>query len=276
MATTMSRVVPCAICGQIHEGMEEPLLSRLWVYTNYDCNLACRYCLVSSSPTTARRGLPLETFRRLVDEAYELGCQEVFLTGGEPAILPHLPEMIAYATQWMRTTVLTNGMLWRGARLARLAAVNHPNLTLQISVDSGTPDLHDYYRGAGTWAKTVAGIRLLREQGFRVRTGTTETLHTRRRLEELTTFLTDLGIPFEDQIVRPLARRGASRHGAVLAREDLVPELTVDVDGVYWHPVGPTEDLRISDTIFPLRDVVARAEQLWHEMGGRRKARIFR
>jgi MoaA/NifB/PqqE/SkfB family radical SAM enzyme len=260
----------------MHEGMEEPLLSRLWVYTNYDCNLQCSYCLVSSSPATARRGLPLETFRRLVDEASDLGCREIFLTGGEPAILSHLPEMIAHATRSMRTTVLTNGMLWRGARLARLAAVNHPNLTLQISLDSGTPDLHDYHRGAGTWAKTVAGIRLLGEHGFRVRTGTTETLHTQRRLEELAAFLIGLGVPPEDQVVRPLARRGASRHGAVLAQEDLVPELTVDVDGVYWHPVGPSEDLRISDSIFPLHEAAARAEQLWHEMGGRRKARIFR
>ena len=275
MIDTRAGVVPCAICGGAHAGMEEALPSRLWVYTNYDCNLACSYCLVSSSPTVAHRGLPLDTFRQVVDEARELGCAELFLTGGEPAIVPHLPEMIAYATPWMRTTLLTNGMLWRGTRLERLAAVNHPNLSLQISLDSGTPDLHDYHRGAGSWAKTVAGIRLLRERGFRVRTGTTETLHTRRRLEELTAFLVELGIPPEDQIVRPLAKRGVSKHGASLGREDLVPELTVDVEGVYWHPIMG-DDLRISDTIFPLRGAMERAERIWHEMGGRRTAQIFR
>ena len=189
----------------------------------------------------------------------------------EAGIVPHLPEMIAYATPWIRTTLLTNGMLWRGARLERLAAVNHPNLSL----DSSTLDLHDYPRGAGTWAKTVAGIRLLRERAFRVRTGTTETLHTRRRLEELTAFLADLGIPPEDQIVRPLAMRGVSKHGASLSREDLVLELTVDLDGVYWHPIMG-DDLRISDTAFPFRQAMERAERLWHEMGGCRSAQIFR
>lgn len=266
----------CPICGLPHEGMEAQLLSRLWIYTNYDCNLACSYCLVSSSPSTPHRGLPLDTFTRLIDEAISLGCEEVFLTGGEPAIVPHLPEMIAYAVPRLRTTLLTNGMLWRGTRLARLVKVNHPNLTLQISLDSGAPDLHDYHRGAGTWARTVEGIRLLRERGFHIRTGTTETLHTRRRLRQLADFLTSIGIPPEDQIVRPLARRGASQHGAVLEREDLVPELTVDVDGVYWHPVGPSDDLRLSRTIFPLREVAVLAERLWHEMGGRRQARVFR
>lgn len=267
--------ITCAICGQVHAGPESPLFSRLWVYTNYDCNLHCSYCLVSSSPTTPRRGLGLETFRRVVDEAIALGCSDLFLTGGEPAILPHITEMLAYATARLRTTMLTNGMLWKGQRLARLNAVKHPNLTVQISLDSGTPDLHDYHRGPGTWARTVEGIRTLRAHGFRVRTGTTETLHSRRRLRELRQFLDTLGIPPEDQIVRPLARRGASRHGAVLERADLVPELTVDVDGVYWHPVGPTEDLLISRDIFPLRAAAERVEQLWHQMGGQRRARVF-
>src|SRR2546430_1528393 len=246
----------CAVCGQVHPELDTPLLSRLWVYTNYDCNLHCSYCLVSSSPSTPRRGLPLETFCRLIDEAVALGCAEVFLTGGEPAIVPHIGAMIAYATPRLRTTMLTNGMLWKGPRIARLEAVNHPSLTLQVSLDSGTPDLHDYYRGAGTWAKTVDGIKTLRARGFRVRTGTTETMHSRRRLRELEDFLTSIGIPPEDQLVRPLARRGASRHGAVLEMHDLVPELTVDVDGVYWHPVAPTDDMRLTPTIFPLRAAV--------------------
>ena len=38
----------------------------------------------------------------------------------------------------------------------------------------------------------------------------------------------------------------------------LSPEITVDVDGVYWHPVGPTADLLISRDIFPLRAAALR------------------
>ena len=57
---------------------------------------------------------------------------------------------------------------------------------------------------------------------------------------------------------------------------DLVPELTVDVDGVYWHPVAPTDDMRLSATIFPLRAAVEKAEHLWHQMGGQTRARVFR
>src|SRR5262245_49147832 len=36
---------------------ERPLGTRLWLYTNFDCNLRCDYCCVRSSPTAARREL---------------------------------------------------------------------------------------------------------------------------------------------------------------------------------------------------------------------------
>jgi MoaA/NifB/PqqE/SkfB family radical SAM enzyme len=56
-----------------------------------------------------------------------------------------------------------------------LCAIADPNLIVQVSLDGGRPEDHDTYRGAGTWAKTVEGIKLLQERGFRVRLGTTET-----------------------------------------------------------------------------------------------------
>jgi MoaA/NifB/PqqE/SkfB family radical SAM enzyme len=275
----LAEIDRCPLCGQWHEGPEGRIFSRLWVYTNYDCNLACGYCLVSSSPRAERRGVPLDMFERLIDEAIDLGCEEVFLTGGEPALLPHLTDMMAYALPRLRVTLLTNGMLWRGSRLARLESLlqvpGSRGLTLQISMDSGTPALHDHHRGAGTWEKTVAGIRLLRERGFHVRTGTTTTTQTEQDREELRVFLDSLGIPLEDQILRDLVARGASREGAVLSGEDLVPELTVDVNGVYWHPVMG-EDLRVSDTIFPLRDAALQVARLWHTISKMASAEVFR
>ncbi|HVA89356.1 MAG TPA: radical SAM protein [Chloroflexota bacterium] len=269
----------CPVCGQAHEGPEGPIFSRLWIYTNYDCNLACSYCLVSSSPRAERRGLSAATFAQVIDEAAELGCREVFLTGGEPALLPRIVEMIAYALPRMRVTMLTNGMLWKGARLSRLESLReHPDsgrLTLQISLDSGSPEIHDRNRGAGTWAKTVAGIHLLRDRGFSVRTGTTETTHSAEQMEELRAFLTGLGIPPQDQIVRELVARGESRNGAVLTGADLVPEMTVDVNGVYWHPIMG-EDLRITESIFPLRAAAAQLGRLWHTISGQSGALVFR
>jgi MoaA/NifB/PqqE/SkfB family radical SAM enzyme len=44
---------------------------KLWIYTNFDCNLSCTYCLASSTPRTPRLEIGLDTVQRLVDEAVE-------------------------------------------------------------------------------------------------------------------------------------------------------------------------------------------------------------
>ena len=43
--------------------------SRLWLYSNFDCNLACDYCCVRSSPRAAPRALSLEDVQRAAREA---------------------------------------------------------------------------------------------------------------------------------------------------------------------------------------------------------------
>src|SRR4051794_1999252 len=61
---------------------------RLWIYSNFHCNLACSYCAVASSPTARRRSIGLARFRRLVDEAIAEGFEELYVTGGEPFVEP--------------------------------------------------------------------------------------------------------------------------------------------------------------------------------------------
>ena len=235
---------------------------KLWVYTNYDCNLRCAYCLAESSPTAPCRPLGLETIRRLIDEAVALGFREVFFTGGEPFVLDDIYETLAYAAARMKTTVLTNGMLLKGARLERLQAIAHPNLTVQVSLDGARAEHHDAYRGAGTWIKTVKGIRTLQNAGFHVRLGTTETPANRDHLDELDQFRQALGIPAADHFVRPLARRGFAAEGVEVSTRTLVPEVTVTAGGVYWHPLASpgSDDLLVTPEIFPLATAVARIQ----------------
>ncbi len=138
---------------------------KLWIYTNYDCNLRCTYCVAKSSPTAPRRALGLANVQRLVDEAVALGFSDIFFTGGEPFLLPDIYAMLAYSSARVRTTVLTNAMLLHGVRLEKLVAIANPKLIIQVSLDGGRAEDHDAYRGKGAWAKTVEGIQLLQAQG---------------------------------------------------------------------------------------------------------------
>ena len=67
---------------------DRPIGSRLWLYTNFDCNLHCDYCCVRSSPKAPRRELGLARVQRIANEAVQLGVSEIFVTGGEPFCSP--------------------------------------------------------------------------------------------------------------------------------------------------------------------------------------------
>jgi len=236
-------------------------LWKLWIYTNYDCNLKCSYCVAKSGPNAPRRALGMENVKRLVNEAVELGFEHIFFTGGEPILLNDIYEMLEYSSARIKTTVLTNAMLLRGVRLEKLCAVANNNLIVQVSLDGGRPEDHDAYRGPGTWEKTVEGIKLLQAAGFRVRLGTTETPVNSAHLDKLCEFHRSIGILDEDHFIRPLAKRGYSREGLELGMGNLVPEITVNLDGVFWHPLSTDADMQVNKKIFPLADSVQRIKQ---------------
>jgi MoaA/NifB/PqqE/SkfB family radical SAM enzyme len=239
---------------------------KLWLYTNYDCNLRCSYCVAKSSPNAARRAIGLQNVKRLVDEAVALNFEQIFFTGGEPFLLNDIYNMLAYSSARVKTNVLTNAMLLRGQRLEKLRDINSDNLVVQVSLDGGNAADHDAYRGAGSWAKAVEGIQLLQENGFRVRLSTTETPANTARLHEVCAFHRSLGIPDEDHFVRPLAKRGYSKEGLDINIANLVPELTVNIDGIFWHPLSTDADMQVSKKMFPLATAMGRVQTALDEM----------
>src|SRR5262249_2327781 len=135
------------------EPQPPPLGSRLWLYSNFDCNLACTYCCAESSPKARDRRIPVDLVRAAVTEFVADGGREVRITGGEPFLRPELHEIVDAVVARVAVTILTNGMVYlRGNRRRTLEALDRDLVTLQISLDSATPDLHDRYRGRGSFA----------------------------------------------------------------------------------------------------------------------------
>jgi pyruvate-formate lyase-activating enzyme/predicted phosphodiesterase len=212
--------------------------SRLWIYTNFHCNLACDYCAVASSPKAAPRSLPAETFRNLVEEAVATGFTDLYLTGGEPFLHPDLVELLDYATSRLPTVVLTNAMLLRGRRADGLAELADRKLTIQTSLDGATAATHDLHRGSGSWQRTIDGIRHLVALGLPPRVALTETPENTREIPAVADLLATLGVPADHFAVRPLLRRGFSEEGLDIGEDSSIPELTVTADGLHWHPAG--------------------------------------
>jgi len=260
----------------IPDDENRPVGSRLWLYTNFDCNLHCDYCCVRSSPTVPRRELGLARVQRIAREAAEIGVKEIFVTGGEPFLLEDIGDILLSCAAAAPTTVLTNGMLFSGRRAESLQALPRDRIVLQISLDSATPELHDLHRGPGTWARTREGIQRARALGFRVRLAAT--VSTDAEAEAFRQFLDEEKIAAEDRVIRRIALRGSASEGVAVSRSDLVPEVTITSEGVYWHPVGAEDaDLLVTPDIFPLSESFAAVRRAFDREGehANKLARIF-
>ena len=235
---------------------------RLWLYTNYHCNLTCRYCLTESAPRVLRRELPLEQLPKLAAEARETGFTALGVTGGEPFLVRGLPGALAAMAAELPLVVLSNGTLFGGRLLAELEALADRDVAVQISLDSADPVLNDEMRGPRNFAKVVEAIPRLRELGLRVRIATTSEGLEPAELGRLCALHRSLGVPDEDHVVRPIVRRGRAVDyglGVDASLADLPAELTITADGAFWSPFGPTvhggrldTDLLITRTVRPL------------------------
>ncbi len=239
------------------------LPGRVWLYSNYHCNLTCTYCLTESAPGVRRRELGPERMVTLAQEAKELGFTGLGVTGGEPFLLPELPDVLAELAELLPVVVLSNATLFTPARLARLDQLAGSPVHIQISLDRPDPVDNDEMRGPGNFSKVVASIPRLIELGIGVRVATTVEEIDDDELGRLCELHRQLGVPDEDHIVRPVVRRGRAVDfdmGVEARQPDLPAELTITADGAFWSPFGPTvhsgqldTDLLITRTTSPLR-----------------------
>jgi MoaA/NifB/PqqE/SkfB family radical SAM enzyme len=142
--------------------------------------------------------------------------REIFVTGGEPFLLVDIAGILTACAAAALTTELTNGMLFTGYRLEALRSLPRDRVTLQISLDSPTPELHDRHRGRGTWARAWEGIERARAEGFCVRLAATVSSDV--QAEEFRRFLDAHQIAEENRVIHHIALRGFAAQGT---RQDL-------------------------------------------------------
>ncbi|MEO6654361.1 MAG: radical SAM protein [Ilumatobacteraceae bacterium] len=239
------------------------LPGRVWLYSNYHCNLACSYCLTESSPRSARRELEPGLMLAVARQARELGFTALGVTGGEPTLLPWLAETVAEMADELPVVLLTNATLFGGDRIERMRALARPDVAVQISLDSHIADVNDMARGPANFDKVVDAVPRLLALGVCVRIATTtDGPLDDPALEPLRELVASLGVASNDHLIRPIVRRGRADGndlGVVAAARDIPCELTITADGAFWGSFGPTvrggrldTDLLLTRTVLPL------------------------
>lgn len=134
------------------------------------CNLTCRHCFISCSPTNHGHELMSRAdVRRYLEEAGGLGVNDYYFTGGEPFLNRELLEILTDTLLVGPATVLTNATLITPERAEALAALERGSkysLEVRVSLDGLTPETNDPIRGEGCFEATVRGMRALARAGF--------------------------------------------------------------------------------------------------------------
>ena len=180
------------------------------------CNLQCTHCFVSASPTNHNHEmLSLETVKRYLAEAEDLGLKEYYFTGGEPFMNREIFEILEAALALGPVSVLTNGLLIKAdtaERLRQLSDSSPYSLDLRISIDGWDAATNDPVRGAGTFERILQGIRHLAAVGLNPVLTVTEACDgasTAAGRALFLAFLRERGLPQPRLKVMPLLRLGA-------------------------------------------------------------------
>lgn len=253
-----------ALTRQLAAHIESGEMSgRLWLYTNYHCNLACTYCLTESSPKVAPRRLDRIRMVEISKQAASLGFTGIGLTGGEPFLEPDMVQSIDEISDILPVTVLTNGTLFHTAkRLDAVSTLAGRPVRLQISLDHPDADENDAMRGAGNFKRVALAVPKLIERGVHVRIATTIEDEQPENAQRLDSLIASWGVRPIDHVRRPIidrGRAGMSGLGVVAPLAALAPELTLTVAGSFWTPFAPTyrdgklqKDLMLTTRIDPL------------------------
>jgi len=131
------------------------------------CNFKCEHCF-TASPTTRGSGtsLTVQDVSKFCDELDELGGWEIDIQGGEPLLLPSLPEVIkAMRPERFYVFITTNGWLMTPEKAQELKELQIDRIT--VSIDSFSDKEHDSFRGQeGALARAKKALQYAQEAGM--------------------------------------------------------------------------------------------------------------
>ena len=181
----------------------------------FGCNLKCAMC--NHWRETREPPLSIERFRDVLTELAELGCRKIHFSGGEPLLRPHVPNLVAHATQLgLRVTITTNGTLVDKEVAKRLVEAGLRGVN--VSIDSPDRKLHDRIRGErGAFKKAAQAVKYFRRYARKgkisIRLNTVVGRYNYLSLAPLADFAHEIGadainlIPVDDHCGEHLAPR---------------------------------------------------------------------
>lgn len=133
------------------------------------CNQKCLHCYAAGQSGASVNELSTEEWKKVIDTCRRAGIPQLTFTGGEPTLRDDLVELVDHA-QWFVTRLNTNG---RRLTKELCRALYDASLdSVQVTLYSSAPAIHNRLVGAEGFDDTVAGIRNAVAAGLNVSVNT--------------------------------------------------------------------------------------------------------
>ena len=122
----------------------------------WHCNQKCLHCYAAGQPLSDTPELTTAQWKEILAKLRAANVPQVTFTGGEPTLRADLVELVEVA-QWFVTRLNTNGRLLTPELCRRLYEASLDSV--QVTLYSHDPTVHNALVGAEGFDDTVAGIR---------------------------------------------------------------------------------------------------------------------
>ncbi len=135
----------------------------------WHCNQKCLHCYAAGQPLGETPELTTAQWKEILIRLREAKIPQVTFTGGEPTLRADLVELVS-AAQWFVTRLNTNGRLLTPALCKALYEASLDSV--QITLYSDDPAIHNALVGAEGFEDTIAGIHNAVAAGLNVSVNT--------------------------------------------------------------------------------------------------------
>lgn len=151
------------VLGALTKSSHTPISAMIEIADR--CNEVCVHCY----QIQGQKGeMSTDEVKSVMDQLAEMGVLLLTISGGEPTLRHDFVELVEHARRRkFAVKIFTNGLTMTRELAERLAALAVQEV--QISVYSHRAEVHDHVTGVpGSWDKTIAAVRNLREAGVAV------------------------------------------------------------------------------------------------------------
>ena len=131
----------------------------------WNCNQKCLHCYAADQEYAEVEELSTANWKKVIDRCRKIGIPQLTFTGGEPTLRKDLTELIDYS-KWFVTRLNTNGVLLTEELCEQLYEASLDSV--QITLYSNVPEIHNELVGAQNFEKTVTGIKNAVKAGLNV------------------------------------------------------------------------------------------------------------